>query len=408
MGRPPVSRRSNEVSLEEDLRISEERHRLLAEHANDVIWTMGLNGEISYVSPAIFAVRGLTPQEAMCQSLDQIHTPDSQIRVATYFATLLADIQNGAPLKAFHGDLEYYRKDGSILWTEVMAFPVQGSDGSVVEILGITRDISERKRYEAELQLAHLATERANHELRQANLELSRLAAIAQQRAEKERTEREDQEKMLAMLSHELKTPLATIRMLVATLQQSKPEIDRAVRDMSDVINRCVQAGKLSDRRLVARTEPCNMAELLESAVANSRFNLRIEYRPFTGPSALRCDAQMLTMVMDNLIDNACRYSPQDSRVVVNLSRECDANNVMLRLCVRNLPGDAGWPDPSKLFEKYYRSAHAQRQTGSGMGLYLIAGLASMMGGRLEYQPTKNQIQFVFWLPLNDCSGEEP
>jgi PAS domain S-box-containing protein len=374
---------------------------LLAEHANDVIWTMGLDGEIKYVSPAIFAVRGLTPQEAMCQTLNQIHTTDSQMRVATYFATLLADIQNGAPLQAFHGDLEYYRKDGSILWTEVMAFPVQRIDGTVVEILGITRDISERKRYEAELQLAHLATEKVNQELRQANLELSRLAAVAQQQAEKEKTNREEQEKMLAMLSHELKTPLATIRMLVSTHHQGRQEIDRAVRDMSDVIDRCVQAGKLSDRRLVPRNEPCDMAKLLESTIANSRCSDRIEYRPFTGPSALQGDAQMLTMVMDNLLDNACRYSPPDSLILVDLTHEWTASSPSLRLCVRNMPGDAGWPDPSKLFEKYYRSAHAQRQTGSGMGLYLIAKLATMMGGRLEYEPTKNHIQFVFWLPFH-------
>lgn len=378
---------------------------MLAEHANDVIWTMGLNGEISYVSPAIFAVRGLTPQEAMCQTLDQIHTPDSQMRVVTYFASLLADIQNGAPLKAFHGDLEYYRKDGSTLWTEVQAFPVQGSDGNVVEILGITRDISERKHYEVELQLAHLATERVNQELRQANLELSRLADLAQQRAEQEKADREDQEKMLAMLSHELKTPLATIRMLVSTLHQGKPEIDRAVRDMSDVINRCVQAGQLSDRRLVPRSEPCHMAELLANAIAHSRFTHRIEYSPFTGPNALQGDAQMLTMVMENLIDNACRYSPTDSQVVVSLTRERLVTGATLLLCVRNLPGDAGWPDPARLFEKYYRSAHAQRQTGSGMGLYLISGLAEMMGGTLEYEPTNNHIQFVFRLPLTDTSG---
>jgi PAS domain S-box-containing protein len=405
MGRIPVSHSNNETSLVNDLRVSEERHRLLAEHANDVIWTMGLDGEISYVSPAIFAVRGLTPEEAKSQTLDQIHTPDSQMRVASYFATLLADIETSAPLKAFHGDLEYYRKDGSILWTEVMAFPVQGSDGKVVEILGITRDISQRKRYEAELQLAHQETERVNQELRLANLELSRLAAIAQQQAEKEKADREDQEKMLAMLSHELKTPLATIRMLVSTLHQSKPEIDRAVRDMSDVINRCVQAGKLSDRRLVARNEPCDIAELLEDLIANSRYRPRIEYMPLSESGALLGDAQMLTMVMDNLIDNACRYSPANSLVVVSLTRAFAGECTEFRLDVRNLPGDAGWPDPSKLFEKYYRSPHAQRQTGSGMGLYLISGLATMMGARLEYVPSNDHIQFAFRLPFSDASG---
>ncbi len=52
----------------------EQRHRLLAAYANDVIWTMSLEGAITYISPAVFQLRGLTPEEAMAQTLDQILT----------------------------------------------------------------------------------------------------------------------------------------------------------------------------------------------------------------------------------------------------------------------------------------------------------------------------------------------
>lgn len=62
---------------EEALRLSEERHRLLAENALDTIWTMEPDGTISYVSPSIEVVRGFTPEEAMAQTLDQIHPPES-------------------------------------------------------------------------------------------------------------------------------------------------------------------------------------------------------------------------------------------------------------------------------------------------------------------------------------------
>ena len=63
--------------IEERLAISEEQHRLLAEHANDVIWTMSLDGRITYVSPSVERMRGFTPDEAMSQPLDEILTPDS-------------------------------------------------------------------------------------------------------------------------------------------------------------------------------------------------------------------------------------------------------------------------------------------------------------------------------------------
>jgi PAS domain-containing protein len=62
---------------QEALRISEERHRFLAENARDVIWTMEPVGRISYLSPSVEAVRGLTPSEAKAQRLEEIHPPES-------------------------------------------------------------------------------------------------------------------------------------------------------------------------------------------------------------------------------------------------------------------------------------------------------------------------------------------
>lgn len=154
---------------EERLRISEERHRLLADNAMDVIWTMELDGTISYVSPSVEKMRGITPAEAMQQSLDQIHTPASQVISANYFLALQANIKAGRPTEAFRGELEYRCKDGSTFWTEVMAFPLLGPDGAFLQLLGVTRDISARKRYELEL-------EQARDDLRAANAELHRLA----------------------------------------------------------------------------------------------------------------------------------------------------------------------------------------------------------------------------------------
>lgn len=66
---------------------------------------------------------------------------------------------------------------------------------------------------------------------------------------------------------------------------------------------------------------------------------------------------------------------------------------------VTNEPGEAGWPDPDRVFRKYYRSPGARRGSGSGLGLYLVAGLARMLGGAAEYRPTSAQVQFVVWLP---------
>jgi len=130
---------------------SEERYRLLAENAWDVIWTMELDGSISYVSPAVERMRGITPAEAMAQTPDQIQPPESAAIGAEYYTRLFTAIANGTEPPRFHGEQEYYRKDGSIMLGELDVIPQVDADGNVVRILGVTRDISDRRAFEDEL-----------------------------------------------------------------------------------------------------------------------------------------------------------------------------------------------------------------------------------------------------------------
>jgi len=161
---------------EEQLRISEVRHRLLAENALDVVWTIEPDGTISYVSPAVEKLRGFTPDEAMHQPLAEIHPPASLAISQGYFQDLQSRILAGLPLEPFRGELEYWCKDGSTVWCYVMVLPLLGSDGTFRQLLGVSRDISERKRDEQTLLHAKEETERANRALAVANEKLYQLA----------------------------------------------------------------------------------------------------------------------------------------------------------------------------------------------------------------------------------------
>jgi diguanylate cyclase (GGDEF)-like protein/PAS domain S-box-containing protein len=131
---------------------SEERYRLLAENAWDVIWTMGIDGSITYVSPSVERVRGITPEEAAAQTLDEMFTPDSAAQVEQYYAELYAAMDAGEVPPIYLGEREYYRKDGSIMLGELQVIPQVDATGQVVQILGVTRDISERRYLEQELE----------------------------------------------------------------------------------------------------------------------------------------------------------------------------------------------------------------------------------------------------------------
>lgn len=161
---------------EEKLHLSEARYRLLSDNAHDVIWTIAPDGSITYISPSVEQTRGYTPQEAMRQPLEQIHTPDSIALHLRYFSELLADVAAGRAPKTFRGEMEYLCKDGSTYWCDVIATPILSEDGSLVELLGVSRDISEHKRHEDELKKAKEATEALNHALEAANEQLQQMS----------------------------------------------------------------------------------------------------------------------------------------------------------------------------------------------------------------------------------------
>jgi diguanylate cyclase (GGDEF)-like protein/PAS domain S-box-containing protein len=97
-------------------------------------------------------MRGISPEEAMLQSPEEIQPPESAAIGADYYQRLFAAIEAGTEPPIFRGEQEYYRKDGSIMSGELQCIPHVDADGQVVELIGVTRDISERKVFEAELR----------------------------------------------------------------------------------------------------------------------------------------------------------------------------------------------------------------------------------------------------------------
>lgn len=214
--------------------------------------------------------------------------------------------------------------------------------------------------------------------------------------AQQERRIREEQEKLLAMLAHELKTPLATMQMRLDPHATGSREMRYAIRDMNAVIERCVQTQQLVDRQLQAEWSEVDLTRLVSDAVASCVQPDRIELQqPIL--LFLQTDRQLLFIVLSNLLENACKYAAPHTPIVLRLSK--DERCAMIEIC--NTPGHAGLPDADKLFDKYYRSPHARRQAGTGLGLYLVRNLVQVLGGRINYAPDARYVRFVLSLPLD-------
>lgn len=223
-------------------------------------------------------------------------------------------------------------------------------------------------------------------------------ASYSRREVQREKAFRQDREKLLAMLAHELKTPLATVRMLLGTLGLAPRALraaQTAVADMNDVIERCLQVGQFDDGALRVASQPCDLAELASRVVQAHPAHARVALAA-NASACVHSDPQLLETVLRNLVDNAAKYSPADTRVELALQVAADDG---VELTVRNTVGPAGKPDPAQVFTKYYRHAQARRWTGSGLGLYLVNGLVQALGGRLRYVDEGQDIAFALWLP---------
>lgn len=142
---------------ERALRESERRYRLLAENVTDVIWTMDMNLRYTYTSPSVKRMRGYSVEEVMTQTAAQSLTATSfEVAVEAFAQELAAEgMEQTDPNRSRTLELELNCKDGSTVWAESEITFLRDPDGQPVGILGISRDITERRRAQAVLRKAY-------------------------------------------------------------------------------------------------------------------------------------------------------------------------------------------------------------------------------------------------------------
>jgi PAS domain S-box-containing protein len=141
---------SEREKAEEALRESEARYRFLAEHANDILWTVDLNMRTTFVNAAIEKVLGFTPEERIQQDVKDQLTPESfELAKERLIEELRIEREQGLrPGQYITLELDYRHKDGSIVRLEAVMSFIRDEKGMPIGVHGLSRDITGRRRTE--------------------------------------------------------------------------------------------------------------------------------------------------------------------------------------------------------------------------------------------------------------------
>jgi two-component system sensor histidine kinase KdpD len=250
---------------------------------------------------------------------------------------------------------------------------------------------------------------------------LASQAALAIERSQLEEREREArllqekyklQKALLDSISHDLRTPLASITGAISSLHEDHRMLDEATRQdlvatarhEADRLNRLVanllDMTRLESGALHVMLQPCDLQDVVGAALArveqigNER-PVQVTLAP--GLPLVSLDFLLVTQVLANLLDNAMKYSPPGSPIEITAEREED------RLQVRVFDQGCGIPREhvERVFEKFYRVHRPDSPKGSGLGLSICRGFIEAHGGSIWAEPRDGGgTVLAFSLPL--------
>jgi two-component system phosphate regulon sensor histidine kinase PhoR len=234
----------------------------------------------------------------------------------------------------------------------------------------------------------------------------------------------------IANVSHELKTPLTSIKAYSETLRNgamNDPEASQRflarIEEQSDRLHHLIL-----DMLMLARIEsdqqafeivPVDVAQVASSCLENQRQaakakRIALELEPSDSPCRVRADYEGLVEILDNLIDNAIKYTPEGGKVSIAWSVEppegypAKSESNTVRIAVRDTGIGIKPDEQRRVFERFYRvdKARSRELGGTGLGLAIVKHLAQSLGGTVgvKSEPGKGS---TFWVELpQDLVGE--
>ncbi len=380
-----LSRSETRVLLRQRKRVQarlEESEAMLndvIDHAPQGVAAISLERRITNANPRLASMLYAPLQVLVGSATDTFLPEDYVSRVFRSFAAT----SDGAA-ETYESDCQARRADGSQFWVHWSATPIRRPDGTIDYFMATFEDVTAKREAE-ELSAANLA-------------QLEKLNRLKSE--------------FVSMVSHEFRTALVGIqgfselirdqdieasemKTLAGEIYNDSQRLNRMITEMLDFDR--LEAGKLKlDLRELDINELVKEAAE-HAAVATKIHNIQVDVQPAMPP--VLGDADRLTQVLTNLLNNAIKYSPRggDIRVCTHVNGGCAEVSVI----------DHGNGIPpefiSRLFGRYerYEDKHAGKIIGTGLGLAITRQIVEMHGGRIVVESVVGQgSEFRFTVPL--------
>lgn len=367
----------------DQLKEASDRYRLISDNTGDVIWILDLyKGKFTYVSPSVKKLRGYTPEEVMQMDFSESVTTESLAVIKDKLPIRISEFENGnESARILTTEIDQKCKDGSIVPTEIVTTLITDESGKVVEILGVTRNISERKK-------ADELRDKLINELNRSNKELEQFAYVA---------------------SHDLQEPLRMISTYTKHLEiELKNALDDHTVKYMDII---IEAAKrmhylihdlLSLSRISNAKDPfvvTDLNKIIEDIqhdqyfiIAESKTEFQVGALPL-----LKVDPFQIKLLFQNLISNAIKFKGINTPVICIDAQHYD-NTWTFKFKDNGIGIDPEYFD--KIFIIFQRLHERGQYPGTGIGLSICKKIVENHGGQiwLESEIGKGT-SFYFTIP---------
>jgi len=354
--RVELARLRRQVAHEtERLRESEKRFRTMADNAPVIIWTVDVAGSCEYVNATWQRLTGQSLEDALGRGwLDPIHPDDRPGSAETFTAAVAA-------IEPFTLEYRLRLADGSYRWFLNHGVPRRGEDGSYLGYIGSCTDITERKQAEA-------------------------MQAEADHR----------KDEFLAMLAHELRNPLAPMRMalhLIRARQESAATdrhlriLERQTDNLARLVDDLLDVSRLTRGKIELRKERLDLRSVVPRALDATRGLIEgrrhlISIDLPEEPVPVFADAVRLEQVLVNLLTNAAKYTEPGGHIAVRIERSGDR----VELCVSDNGAGIAPHMLDRIFRIFEQADRTldRAQGGLGIGLSIVRRLLELHDGTVE------------------------